>query len=212
MPAADAAAASADDVHDACGEDIREQFAEFQRRERRLLGRLQHDRVAGGKRGAEFPGGHHQRVIPGCDRGDDADWVAADHAGETCEVFAGDGARQRAACAGEEPEDVRDRGNLVVERGCERLAAVLRLDLRECSPVRFDAIGQLQQQVRSILRRSARPAGECGIRRLHGRVDLSARGLGHASKHLARRRVQHVLDLAFTRDEFAVDQESGLHV
>ena len=41
-----------------------------QQRERGLLGRLEHDGVAGGERGADLPDRHHQRVVP---RGDLAD-------------------------------------------------------------------------------------------------------------------------------------------
>ena len=52
------------------------QFAETQRRERRLFGRLQHDRAAGGQRRRELPGRHHQREIPRYDLADDADRLA----------------------------------------------------------------------------------------------------------------------------------------
>ena len=208
---ADAAAAAADDVHDASRENLREQLTELQRGERRLLGRLQHDRVARRERRAELPGRHHERVVPRRDRRHDADRVAADHAGEPGKVFARNGTCQGPTGAGEEAEHVGDRGDLVVERGRQRLAAVLRFHFREPSAIGLDAVRELQQEVRAVLRRSASPARERRVSRFHRHVDLGARRFGNAGQHLAGGRVQHVFDLAFACDEFAVDQESGLH-
>ena len=204
--------APAHDVHDAGREDLREQLTQFQGRKRRLFGGLEHAGVAGGERRAELPCGHHQRVVPRRDRRHDADRVTADHAGEARQVFAGDGARHRAAGAREEPEHVRDGRDLVVQRRGQRLPAVQRLDFRERRAVRLDAIRKLQQQRRAVLWSGARPALERRVRRFHCRVDLPARGLRHLRQHLARRRVQDLLDLALARDELAVDEQSGLHV
>ena len=46
------------------------------RRERRLLGGLEHDRAARGERRRELPGRHHQREVPRDDLADDADRFA----------------------------------------------------------------------------------------------------------------------------------------
>ena len=49
-----------------------DQFAHAQSGERRLLGRLQHHRVAGSQRRSQLPGLHQQREIPGNDLPDHA--------------------------------------------------------------------------------------------------------------------------------------------
>ena len=48
--------------------------------QRRLLGRLEDHRVAGGQRRPQFPAGHHQREIPGHDGRDDPDRLAGHQA------------------------------------------------------------------------------------------------------------------------------------
>ena len=59
-------AVARNDIHHAVGNaGFLNQFAEQQRRERRLLGRFQHDRASGRQRRAQFPRRHQQREIPG---------------------------------------------------------------------------------------------------------------------------------------------------
>jgi hypothetical protein len=205
-------ATPADHVDHASREDLGQQLAELQRGERRLLGRLEHAGVARGQCRAELPCRHHQRVIPRCDGGHDADRVAADHAREAGEVFSRHGTGHRPARAGEESEHVGNGRDLVAERGRVGFAAVERLEPGVCRAVGLDAIGQLEQQRSAVLRRGARPCIECGIRRLHRGVDLAARRLGHFREHLAGRGVEHLFDLALACDELAVDQEPGSHV
>ena len=54
-----------DDVDHALGEaGLHDQLAQAERRQRRLLGRLEHDRVARGQGGTQFPGRHQQREVP----------------------------------------------------------------------------------------------------------------------------------------------------
>ena len=45
------------------------EVGEQERGERRVLGGLQHHRVARGQRRSDFPGGHQQRIVPGYDAG-----------------------------------------------------------------------------------------------------------------------------------------------
>ena len=75
-------------------------------RERRRLGRLEDDRVAGRQRGADLPDRHQQRVVPGRDLGDDADGLAPDHRRVALEVLARGLALQAARGAGEEAQVV----------------------------------------------------------------------------------------------------------
>lgn len=60
-------------------EQVGQQAGQIQRRQRRLLRRLQHRAVSRRQRRGQLPRRHHQRVIPGGDRGDDADRIAANH-------------------------------------------------------------------------------------------------------------------------------------
>jgi hypothetical protein len=65
-------ARAGDDVHDAGGQvGLLQDLGEDQRAERRGLGRLQHDGVAGGEGGRDLPRQHEQREVPRDDlRGD----------------------------------------------------------------------------------------------------------------------------------------------
>ena len=68
------------DVHDASGHaGLLEQLDEALRQERRVLGRLQHDRVAADERGRELPRRDRDREVPRRDRADDADRHAHRH-------------------------------------------------------------------------------------------------------------------------------------
>ena len=92
------------------GQQVGDQLHQQHDRGRRLLGRLEHDGVAGGQRRGELPGGHQQREVPRDDLADDAErlvevvgdgvvvelarcaLLGADRAGEVAEVV--DGQRQ----------------------------------------------------------------------------------------------------------------------
>ena len=92
-----------------------------QRRQRRLLRRLQHDRVAGRERRADLPDRHHERVVPGRDRADDADRLPPDHARVSGQVLARGLALHAAAGAGEEAQVVHQERDLGA-READRLA------------------------------------------------------------------------------------------
>ena len=65
---------SRNNIHNAVREPcLDNQFAQPQAGKRGLLGGLQHNRAAGSKRGAQLPGGHQQRKVPGNDLADHAD-------------------------------------------------------------------------------------------------------------------------------------------
>jgi hypothetical protein len=115
-----------------------EEFRQLQRRQRRLLGRLEDDGVAAGNGRRQLPGHHHQRIVPRRDRADDADGVAADHRGVAGQVFAGDRARHRTHGAGEEAVAIDDGRDFVIEHGVDRLAAVERFERRRSLRVPFD--------------------------------------------------------------------------
>ena len=136
-------AGAGDDVEHALGQDLVRELGEAQRGQRRRLGRLEHDRVAGGERGTDLPDRHQQRVVPGRDLADDADRLAPDHRRVALEVLARRLALHAARGAGEEAQVVDGGGQLVgLDRG-ERLAGVARLELGEFVGVRLDGVGEL---------------------------------------------------------------------
>ena len=74
-------AGAGDDVEDPGREaGLEREAAEHQRGQRRQLGGLEDDGVAGGERRADLPRGHVERVVPGRDRGADAERLAPDRA------------------------------------------------------------------------------------------------------------------------------------
>jgi hypothetical protein len=151
--AADTFAATANDVDHAARQDLGQRWRQGQYRQRRVFRRLEHQGVAGGQGRGDFPGGHHDRVVPRRNRGDHANRIATHHAGVARQVFAAELAGLAAHGAGEEPEHI-DRGAQVVLTGqVQRLAAVQGFETGEQVGVFFDGVGDVQQQVRALLRR-----------------------------------------------------------
>ena len=115
-------------------------------RQRRLLGRLEHDRAACGERRAELPRGHQQREVPGDDLPAHADRLAArvaEHVGRADGQHAALDLRRPAG----EVAQVRDRaGHVHVLRQPDRLAVVERLELGQLLRVVFDRVGERVHQ------------------------------------------------------------------
>ena len=140
------------------------------------------------------------------------DRIASDHAGEAGEVFACDRTSHRACGAGKESKYVGDSRDLIALHRRERFAAVARLELGKRIGVRFDTIGQLEQQCGAILRRGSGPAVQCAGSGEHCCVHLLFGGLCNFRDHLAGRRIEDFLHIALAGGELALDQKLGLHV
>ena len=134
---ADGHAVAGDDVEHARRDHVGGELHEAEKRERSLLGRLQHLDVPGRERGRELPDGHHERVVPGSDAGDDADRLAPEHGGVAPHVLAGRAAFEHARRTGEEADVVRGHGHLVPRVG-QGLADVLGLEGRKLLGVLLD--------------------------------------------------------------------------
>ena len=121
--AAPVRAVAGDDVDDARRQlGLAEHVAEEQRGERRRLGRLQHDGVAGGERGRELPREHQQREVPRDDLPGDAERPRRAVRERVLELVGPAGV----------VEEVRGGERQVdVARLLDRLAAVQRLEHRE---------------------------------------------------------------------------------
>ena len=113
-------------VHHAGRQQFSEQLRQHQRAQRGLLRRLEHHGVAGRDRRGNLPGGHHQRIVPGCDRRHHADRIATHETGVARQVLASQLAVLGARGAGKKPEHVGDRRDLVVEHRLQRFAGVVR--------------------------------------------------------------------------------------
>jgi len=133
-------------VNDTPREQLGQQPGQLERRQRSLLGGLEHYGVAGGQGRRELPRGHHQWVVPRGDLRHHADGVAADHAGVAGEVLVGGAAAEHPGRAGEEPEAVDDGRQLVGQHADAGLAAVERLELGVGRSLLLETVGEPEQQ------------------------------------------------------------------
>ncbi len=131
---------------------LERQLAEPQRGQRRLLGRLEDDRAAGGERRGDLPHRHQQREVPGHDLGADADRLAyacSEHvAGRDRHRLALDLGRPAGVVA-----QVGDRGGDVALGRRQRLAVVERLELGELVAVGLDQLRERVDQPGALRRR-----------------------------------------------------------
>ena len=208
---ADALAAAENDVDHSLRKNIGKQLCHLERRERRLFGGFEDDRVAAGYCRCQLPGHHHQRVVPGCNRTDNADGVAADHRGEARQVFAGNRSMLVSDRAGKEAEAIDDGGDFVIAHGVDRLATIERFQGREGIAVGFDGVGDLQQERGPFAGRRARPCGERAARGGNCRLDLCRRGLGQVQDGFGAARIEDRFLLLLTLDEGGTDEHLRFH-
>jgi len=151
------------DVHDTGRQSrLGHQLAEPQRRQRRLLGRLEHHRAPGRQRRAELPCRHQQREVPRDDLRHHADRLTP-----RVRVEVAVGRRQRreldrAALELGRParhvvEEVGRERNVRCARHRARLAVVQRLERRQLVGVLEDQIADAVHQLAPIRRRHAPP-------------------------------------------------------
>ena len=186
--------------------DVLRELEEAQRRQWRLLGRLEDLDVAGGERRAELPDHHHQRVVPGRDPGHDAERLAADDRRVALDVLGRGLALEVARRAGEEAEVVDREGDLVHgDRG--RLADVLGLELPQLLGVLLHDVREREQELHPVLRRLRPPLVPGVARGVDRPLGVLRRAARHLGDDLAGRRVQHLHRLAVGRvHPFAADE------
>ena len=136
-----------DDVDDALRQARRQrELGEAQRGQRRQLGRLQHDRVAGRERRPELPGGDRQGEVPGRDQPHHAERLAHGEglaAGHRDRV-----AEQPLGRAGVVAEGVHHHRHLAARVG-DRLAGVARLEHGQLLVVLGERVGERMQGARA---------------------------------------------------------------
>ena len=201
--------AAGDDVDDPRRDPRFEaEFAEPQRAERRLLGRLQDERAPGGEDRPELPDGGGDRPVPGDDAADDADGLPQRVAQDLPRERVRDGvAGQRDGLRG---VPVQQAHRPPGEAGPgPRRAHVERVEEAQLVEVGLHEVGQAHQGTLPVVGRPAAPLpveGAAGGR--HRPVDVVGRRVGHGGQGLAGRRV-HGVERApgAGLDGFTVDEE-----
>ena len=205
----DAGTAPADHIQHAPGQYVAGDLRQQQRGEGRLLAWFEDHRVARCERWGQFPGGHHQRVVPRRDRRHHPDRVTPDHAGEAAQVLAADGTGHAPRGAGKITKTVCHRRQFVAQGTRIRLATVERLQPGESMRMRVDQRRQAQQQVGTFCRCGLRPALEGALRRRNGTVDLFRGGLRDFAQQFASGGIEDRFGGAFATHQLVVDQKLG---
>ncbi|MCY1415980.1 hypothetical protein D9M71_314790 [compost metagenome] len=166
------------------------QFGQAQGGERRLLGGLEHHRVAGGQRRGEFPGGHVEGEVPRHHRADHAQRHAGD-GGEGVLRGRGDLVVELVDAFRVPGEHAGGAGHVDVPGVHHRLAHVQRVEQGQFLAVGEHQFGELEQHRLALARRHARPGAVVeGIARgAHGGVDLDLAAGGDVGQQAVGRRV-----------------------
>ena len=179
-----------DDIEDAGRQKIADHVHEDHDAHRRLLGRLQHDAIAGGERGRELPDRHQEREIPRDDLRDDAERLV-EMIGDRIMVDLADAAFLRPNAAGEIAEMI-DRQRQIGALGfADRLAVVDRLDEGEKIELLLDPVGDAQKRERALRRRRAPPGLPRGMRGIEGEFDILGGRAGDRADHVAVDRAKY---------------------
>ena len=144
-------------------------FSNSSARQRRELGRLEHDRVPGRQRRSQLPAGDHEREVPRDDQPHDAERLAE---GQRLSAGHRDGvAQQPLGAAGVVADRLRHHLDLAA-RVADRLAGVARLEHGQVLEALLHRVGQAAQQRRPVGRRDGAPRGERRRRPGDGGVHL----------------------------------------
>ena len=169
-PAADDRALADEHVDDAFRDaGVEDELGQAERRERRQLGGLEHDRVPAGERRPQFPARDVERKVPGHDQPDDAERLA-----ERQIDAASNGDRLAMMLVdrtGIEVEDLGHHRHLAAGAG-NRLADVAGLDAGELLGVLLDERREPPQQPRAVARRHTAPRRSRRARSAHRLVGL----------------------------------------
>ena len=175
--------------------DVVDQLEDRLLRERHLLGGLEHERVAAGHRERQEPHGHHGREVERADRAEHADRLAVGLAVDVRRDVLEVAALHRRGHGGGALDHL-DRAADLGERVGERLAHVLRDQVRDALLVLDQRLAQREHAARALDRGRAAPGREGLLRGAHGIVEIGRRGERHARQQRAGRRLGHVQVLA----------------
>ena len=182
-----ALAAGTDDVDDAGRHDAIDQFHHAVRGQRRLVGRLHDDHVAGDQGRAHLAGREHDRVVVGDDAGHHAVGLAHAHVDYAFTHRHGlplDLGDQ----AGTEVDHRRGHDGVVLHLA-DRVAAVRRIDHGQLVGVGAQHRSDLFHKAGPLQRFHLAPDLKALVCRLHRRVHIRGVGLGTRTQALAGGRV-----------------------
>ena len=192
------------------GREVLEARGQHQRGQRRELGRLRHDRVAGGQRRRHLPRQQQERVVPGHD--------AAPHAERLLEDERQLGGLDRGDHA---PREVAPHLGVVVEsrRGPadlvgvleQRLAALERHHARDLLGLAPQPGGHLVEKLGALDRRHGAPRRRGRGRRGDGRLHLLGSGAPDVHEVSSVAGFSTASEGPAPRGLLAADQQSGLH-
>ena len=184
------------------------ELGQLDRGDRRGLGRLEHDRAAGGQRRADLPDGHHQRVVPGRDLAHHADRLAPDDRGAALHVLARRLALRASAPAPPKKRRLSHMNGISSSRKALRglpASAASRSDSSSaCSSSRSASLRSAAARSPGVV--AAQP-GKARLRGADGAVHVLLARERHLGDHLAVGRVGHLLGRAVGGvHELAVDE------
>ena len=146
-----------------------------ERAARRLLGRLEDNRVAGRQRGARHPGRDREREVPRRDHRGHPPGGVAHPVSLAREPGAAPGPRSRSIAA---PRVVLEEVDRLADVGVgliPRLRALAHLERRELEPVAAEDRRRVEQHLGALARGSARPGGRSGRSPLDRCGDVAGR-------------------------------------
>ena len=152
-------------------------FGHQQHAERRILGRLHHQRVAGAQSGRDLQRAQQHRRVPRDDGADDAERLAARVAQHVLAERNGL-AFQLAAKPAEIAEDIGGHLGLRPRLGAQRVAGFQRDGARQLLDARLHRLGDPHQHAAALARRHARPGWESFGAAFTARSTSSARPRG----------------------------------
>ncbi len=190
-------ALAGDDIDHALGQaDALANFGEQQGRQRGEFGRLEHDRIAGGKGRGDLPGQHQQREVPGDD-------LAADAIGDGVGEFAA----QVLGPAGVMVEMAGYQRDIDVAAFADRLAVVHALEHREQPAVLLDGTGDGVEILAALVAGQGAPGFEGGAGGFYCSINVLGGAIGDGSQRCAGGGIVGREGLArlgpFTTDEVA---------
>ncbi len=172
-----------DDVQHTRGQQIADDRDQVKDRRRRLLGRLEHDRVTGGQGGGELPHGHEDREVPRNDLADDTERLV-EMVGDGVGVDLRERTLLRANGTCEVAEVVDRKRDVGVEGFTDRLAVVPRLGERDRFEVLLDAVGDLVEDHGALGGRGLAPRRRGSVGGIECELDVLFGTAGDLGEHL----------------------------
>ena len=166
------------------------ELGQRERRERRLLGGLADDRVAGGQRRRGLARDHRRGEVPGRDAAADADGLL-EHDDARAGLLGRDGVAVDALGLLAEP---LEEGGRVADLGIrlgQRLALLARQDHGQVAAVAEHQVREAAQDGRALARGARAPGGQRGGGGLDRAPRLGGAHARHLGQQLAARRVVH---------------------